>query len=827
MSGVVGAETNNNIGIASLGWNIRLLYNDMSTAYDSLNIINSIYKAVDSLDADVINFSWIALVDTTGQNPNYLSSSEFYFLRQAIKYALQQGVICVASAGNDMSVDPFFLNNNIGHVVYPAAFCFGDTGQVIAVSATKMYNGSETYVRYGNNDFLWNFSPGSDPINDPINSFIDVAAPGVNIKVLSEYGNDYYHPNGTSFSSPLVAALVAIIFSINDKLIPTDIYNIITSTTDLKSSNGWNEYLGYGRINAYKALKYTIENYGATLGGIGDTVLFHQYITISSGDTLTIKPGTVVMFDADSSITLTINGTLLAEGNSSNSITFTSSAANPSTGDWTGIKIYGNASLKYCDIKYANYGVYANQSTPTIQNCQITNCTNPIYIYRSNSVSGQPSILNNTITGSGGGDGIHLYESSPDIRGNDITSFTNGIYCKSNSSPNLGSGGSQGNNDFINNYRGLKAYIDCNPFLGSGSSGGHNEFTSNHTYYIWAKKYCEIDAENNWWGTSPPSSSKFYDSQGSDIDYSPWLTSGSLQKIAPDNGETTISLSVSGDISNSGEISLKDKTDNAVDLYLSADYESARKNCTEIISSDPDSPSAFRALDLLWQIASKADNDYNLDNFKDYLITLTKNNDNKELYGYAKIIIAGFEGDNGLALLDEVIADYPGSFVGEAALFKEMMYYYHEKSDYASANKILDDLKTNYPESELVADGESMLKGVSQFNLKKDAVKENIIPEKYSLNGAYPNPFNPSTTIKYELLRQSAVTLEIYNIRGKKVKEFSYSSQNAGAHQLTWNGQNQYGSRVASGLYIIRFSAKSLEGQNELFNKCLKVIMIK
>ena len=117
------------------------------------------------------------------------------------------------------------------------------------------------------------------------------------------------------------------------------------------------------------------------------------------------------------------------------------------------------------------------------------------------------------------------------------------------------------------------------------------------------------------------------------------------------------------------------------------------------------------------------------------------------------------------------------------------------------------------------------------FDLDKPiyANKENvkIIPEKYNLSNAYPNPFNPSTTIEYALPRQSAVTVDIYNIIGQKVTDFCLVSQSSGTHTLKWNGKNRYGNKAASGLYIIRFHAKSLEGKAEIFQKTIKAIMLK
>ncbi len=556
-------------------------------------------------------------------------------------------------------------------------------------------------------------------------------------------------------------------------------------------------------------------------------------VTINSGITLTVKEGVNLLFKNNSS--LIVKGHLDVDGVEDNKAVF--DFVSPDLSSTNGIKINAGASadIDFADIKNGYYGVYANQSVPTINDSKFTSCTYPVYIYKSNYVSGKASIINNVISGANNaGTGIYLYESSPYIRDNIISGFNKGVYCKSNSSPLLGSGIYHGNNHFNHNTTGVKSYYDSYPFLGKGALGGYNLFTSDHLYYIYAKYDCEIDAENNWWGTASLSSTKFYESSGSDIDYTPYLSSDpSLSQNFIEDNSGAITLNVADenniDIFTEGDnlLSTSEKTEKAVDMYLSGSYESAKNNCKEIIAITPDSPSAVRALDLLWQIATKKDNPYTLENFKSYIYDLMNKKEQNNVSAHAMLIFCGFDMKKGLVLLDKIAADYQGTLLGEAALFKKMMYYYHEKSDYASANKILDDLKTNYPESELIADGESMLKGVSQFSLKKEMVKENIIPEKYTLHGAYPNPFNPSTTIKYELPRQSAVTVDIYNIRGQKVKEYSYSSQNAGAHLLTWNGQNQYGAKAASGLYIIRFKAQALEGEAEVFQKSLKVIMLK
>ncbi|MEJ2635409.1 MAG: T9SS type A sorting domain-containing protein [Calditrichia bacterium] len=77
----------------------------------------------------------------------------------------------------------------------------------------------------------------------------------------------------------------------------------------------------------------------------------------------------------------------------------------------------------------------------------------------------------------------------------------------------------------------------------------------------------------------------------------------------------------------------------------------------------------------------------------------------------------------------------------------------------------------------------------------------------FSLEQNYPNPFNPATHIRYNLPVTTTLTVEVYNILGKKVATLFEGKQNAGAHTLIWNGTDNAGSRVASGVYFYKMSS--------------------
>lgn len=81
---------------------------------------------------------------------------------------------------------------------------------------------------------------------------------------------------------------------------------------------------------------------------------------------------------------------------------------------------------------------------------------------------------------------------------------------------------------------------------------------------------------------------------------------------------------------------------------------------------------------------------------------------------------------------------------------------------------------------------------------------DTIIPVTNILANNYPNPFNPTTTIKYGLMADGKVSIIMYNIKGQKVKTLVNESQKAGHHTIVWDGKDDYGKQVASGVYFYR-----------------------
>ncbi len=81
------------------------------------------------------------------------------------------------------------------------------------------------------------------------------------------------------------------------------------------------------------------------------------------------------------------------------------------------------------------------------------------------------------------------------------------------------------------------------------------------------------------------------------------------------------------------------------------------------------------------------------------------------------------------------------------------------------------------------------------------------LPSEIGLHQNHPNPFNPSTTINVNVPSQANLALKIYDVLGKEVKSFEYENVPAGTHQVVWDGKNQGGAQVASGVYFYRLNA--------------------
>jgi len=212
-SGIIGALTNNTVGVAGVCWNCVIMpvkgLNDFGSG-NAVVLSKGIVYAADN-GADIISMSW-------GNNTPSLT------MENALDYAYNKGVCLVAAAGND----------NTSQKHYPAAY-----ENVIAVAATNQND-----ERCTEED--WGADHGSN-----YGEWIDIAAPGNDI-ISTIFDNSYGWAHGTSMACPHVAGLAGLILSKKPGLPQSAVKLIIQDTADPVDSPG--KPIGTGRINAYEAL---------------------------------------------------------------------------------------------------------------------------------------------------------------------------------------------------------------------------------------------------------------------------------------------------------------------------------------------------------------------------------------------------------------------------------------------------------------------------------------------------------------------------------------------------------------------------------------------
>ncbi len=152
------------------------------------------------------------------------------------------------------------------------------------------------------------------------------------------------------------------------------------------------------------------------------------------------------------------------------------------------------------------------------------------------------------------------------------------------------------------------------------------------------------------------------------------------------------------------------------------------------------------------------------------------------------------------ALIDSVVGTPPDTSYTDAGLVVGQQYYYRATAIDTAGNE------SDYSDV------------ASATALEID--EAGGVPAEFALHANYPNPFNPVTTIRYDLPEATNITIQVYDILGREIARLIDSAMEPGYHRITWNGRDSAGREVPTGIYIARLLTPE-------YTKSIKMVLLR
>lgn len=918
-------------GIAGLAPNCKIMPIQLTSkdgVFTSLDNIAAGFDYARIHSADVLSNSWGGEHD--------INDPPFITLREAIEEAMSsgrngKGCVVVFASGNDgadyikntmATIDGVITVGASNINDFRASYSnFGPELDVVAPSSDEGLDLIETqhcpegvlfkYKIYESNGNIWTtdipfwggYNLSDDFCPEPHNRYIQ--------SEIDDTGSYTGHFGGTSASCPQAAGLAALILSLNpdlhyiqnesihqvEKILRQSADKVHSSTYNYNwdpQNPGHSKELGYGRINAYKALKYTLETYGGT---ISKNLTFNEDWSFNSNISLEIAPNITLSIDEGINLSfgsnskLIINGTLDAQSTAANPITFNTSS--PEGYYWDGIEIKGNAQAQFsncnflncsfpikveengtaiiyystfvdcgygiwvkqnafCDIMYSDFtnaskGIYVEYSDPQISNCTFNTCSEGIRLYHSyNPINVSDSKINQNSFNGCTSMAILCIDSSPYLKSNILSGNWRGIWFVNGSEPHLGSNiiestdyfgaysfsssnpgyfymswSDEGGYNIFQNNNDIAVNVANNSFPNLGDAplyDGYNTFINNQGYDLSSANSTTIMAENNYWNSS--SGPQAGDINGM-VDYIPFLFS-----LPSKNAKSEFTKTTDGS-------TFPDELEKAYQEQMQGNYQTAAKLFKKYFINYPEDSYAIRACTEY----AKACDGYLKANeiIKELENTLTQLKNDDLLFYLNDALITVMprvvSAEETLAKIDALCkSDLTVEQQNQMDIQRAYLYIYdlnEPEKGQSCLEKVVGKSSKGEAANEIAA---LELNALQSSSKAQKLVKQNIdeqaaeVPAEFKLIGNFPNPFNPSTNIRFSLAEPSAIKVYIYNVLGQKIQTLTKSGLPSGIHQITWDGLNELGQEVTSGLYIIRFEAR-YSGQT--FQDVKRILLIK
>lgn len=523
---------------------------------------------------------------------------------------------------------------------------------------------------------------------------------------------------------------------------------------------------------------------------------------------------------------------------------------------------HASPTIHYCKIRHNSTGIRLIASGADVQHCQINSNSTGVYAYapastlelKNNRVFYNSSYgmflaytdnwihdndLYNNISGSSGtgiycyhsnaqleqdtvkysgSDGIRLYYSSPDLWRNPIhDNGRNAVNCTYYSNPYFQEDiDLTGNNVIAYNIgHGVRVDGTSHPVLSLNDDDhpANNSIYSNEGRAVYSLQSEQIEASWNWWGQYPPSSSDFY----GNVHYMPALFSNPNPEPARGAPKAAGSERLA---ESQGEINAPD--DSASIHYrtgykheIAQEWSEAIDEYQLVVDRWPETAEAVMSLVRLPRCYDGAG--LTAETKDSYLASVSAEKGDYEVGGRSdQMQVADWldDGryDDALAKYEELRARFPDSPIAKECLFDQWQVYFNMKEDMQAARAAMEEYEKLYPVDDFLilmklAMGEKPPEHATEKLAQSNEGQKPEIPLSFGLDGNYPNPFNPATTLRYRLPEESLVRIDVYNTLGQRVATLVDELAPAGYYTVRWDGTDQTGRKLAAGIYLCRMQA--------------------